>query len=78
MKTPSIIEAIRNDAISILTETVTDEYAEYLYAFIEDDVVEEMFLTSGLAEDAGEDGYTLADVKLSIGRVLINRFGGIV
>lgn len=65
------MEELRNDVRRIFAESVSTEY-KIILDKIEDDIVSDVVETSAYEEDGS---YTDDDIRLAIGRVLINKMG---
>lgn len=73
-------EAFEMDICSVLSESVTKEYAQTLLdstsedgsTTLMDDIIEEIMLTSAWDE---EHSYSASDIRLAIGRMIMMRLG---
>lgn len=66
------MEELRNDVRRIFAESVSTEYTKIILDKIEDDIVSDVVDTSSYEEDGS---YNDDDIRLAIGRVLINKMG---
>lgn len=66
------MEELRNDVRRIFAESVSTEYTKIILDKIEDDIVSDVVETSAYEEDGS---YNDDDIRLAIGRVLINKMG---
>ncbi len=66
------MEKLRNDVRRIFAESVSTEYTKIILDEIEDDIISDVAETSSYEENGS---YNDDDIRLAIGRVLINKIG---
>ena len=57
-----------NDCITLLGKSISEDYVRYIFTAISGDLIEDV-------ETHADGNYSIADIRLAIGRVLCNRLG---